>query len=64
MLEATEALDENDDLGLLAGAGGGGDEDDGEAGAEGAGGGPAAADSQKVGQKSNQNLDNTQLSLV
>lgn len=48
MLEATEALDENDDLGLLAGAGGGGDDDEAEGAGEGAGGGPATADSQKV----------------
>lgn len=47
MLEAAEALDENDDLGLLAGAGGG-DEDDAEAKAGGGGGSPATAEAQKV----------------
>eukprot|EP00752_Nemacystus_decipiens_P018589 g16667.t1 len=46
MLEAAEALDENDDLGLLGGAGGG-DEDDAEAKAGGGGGGPAMVEAQK-----------------
>eukprot|EP00903_Cladosiphon_okamuranus_P016150 g14905.t1 len=45
MLEAAEALDENDDLGLLAGAGG--EEDDEEVKAGGEGGGPATAEAQK-----------------
>ncbi|CAM9607981.1 unnamed protein product, partial [Hapterophycus canaliculatus] len=50
MLEAAEMLDENDDLGLLAGAGGTGGpgaDDDAETKAEGGGGGPANAESKK-----------------
>lgn len=57
MLEAAEALDENDDLGLLAGAGGGGgDDDDAEAKAGGGGGGPATTEAQKVPFTQNRGL--------
>ncbi|CAN0415525.1 unnamed protein product, partial [Ectocarpus sp. 12 AP-2014] len=48
MLEAAEALDENDDLGLLTGGGGGGGGNDDDANSnDGREGGPASAESEK-----------------